>query len=131
MSLSNLQANKMPPKNAIFDYTTQKRRRLAFLKVLCLSHQCSLLNGWHHFILLAGPFLQLKSWWDTLVTYIPPVNRWLNPPSYTRGTIQTVSWLLAYLVFIPLLSLVIMAFFIEIPISESLEAIALNFTSFK
>jgi len=34
MSLSKLQANKMPPKNAIFDEIHRERRRLKFLKTL-------------------------------------------------------------------------------------------------
>jgi hypothetical protein len=33
MSLSKLQANKLPTKNAIFDETFQERRRLEFLKI--------------------------------------------------------------------------------------------------
>jgi hypothetical protein len=38
MSLSKLQANKLPPKNAIFDETRQERRRLAFFKTLFSFH---------------------------------------------------------------------------------------------
>jgi len=54
MSLWNLQVNKMPSKNAIFDDMIQERRTLVFLKVFHMSRQYFLLNGRHHFIALVG-----------------------------------------------------------------------------
>ena len=41
MSLLNLQANKMPPKNAIFDDMTQERRTLAFFNNVILKRMTS------------------------------------------------------------------------------------------
>jgi len=86
MSLLNLRANKMPPKNAIFDNTTQKRRTLAFLNNFILKrmmsphfkHSLFSFFSLDHFRLWVGHISSLGNCLENYLWPLSVVCHWLN-----------------------------------------------------